>query len=223
MSQRNLNMKNKVENVNWHVEWATVSNKYGSLLSYSLPSIHSQYAECKYQPYITEMLESKKYAVFLDVGAFVGFFSQIASHNCSYVCAYEAQPFFFGILLNNMKFFKNVDCEYKYVSCEGDIPKTDNNFMGLLTIDSDDFEYNIDVISLDEEWDVPKDYLMLIKMDIEGNELKALEGSKKLIESKNIHWIIDVHPPRGVELDDVKKYFTDRKITQIGAKVLKIE
>lgn len=213
-------MDEKVEKVKWHVDWSVITNKYGSLLSYNLPVLHKTYATLQYQSYITQMLESKEYDIFIDVGAFVGLFSQIASHNCIYVCAYEAQPFFFGILQHNMQYYKNVDCEYKYVGCKGDIPLTDGNFMGLLTTDSNEREYNIEVVSLDDEFSPPKDMKMLIKMDIEGNELRALEGAKELIKNKNVHWIIDNHPNRGVEIEDVKKYFKDRKQIVKGFKVL---
>ena len=218
---------NKSEKIEWHTEWAMITNKYGELLSYNLPAYNKLYANCKYQGYIVDMLETKKYDIFLDVGAFVGLFSQVAAHNCTYVCAYEAQPFFFGILLNNMKFYSNVECEYAYVSCKGDIPMIGSNFMGLLTVDTKEKKYHIDVVSLDEEWTHNWDYhnelMMLIKLDVEGNELNVLDGSKELIQNKNVHWIIDIHPPRGVELEVVKNYFNGRKITQIGAKVLKIE
>lgn len=213
----------KSEPVKWHVEWAVIKNKYGELLSYNLPVYNKLYANCKYQGYIIDMLETKKYDIFIDVGAFTGLFSQVAAHNCKYVCAYEAQPLFFGVLLNNMKYYNNVNCKYGYVSCRDDIPMIDDNFMGLLTIDSREKEYNARLIVLDEEWKLSKEIPMLIKLDVEGNELKVLDGARELIKNPNVHWIIDVHPPRRVENKDVEKYFKNRKITQIGLKVLKIE
>jgi len=217
-------MINKIEPVNWHVAWALVTNKYGTLLSYNLPAYHRTYASCKYQGYIIEMLETKKYNVFLDVGAYTGLFSQVAAHNCDFVCSYEAHPFFYGILLHNMKFYKNVTCKYAYISNKGDIPKIDkDNFMSMVVVKDDNVSYNIPVLTLDEEWDFPHDLKMLIKLDVEGSELKVLEGSEKLLKNPNVHWIIDVHPPRGVEVEDVKEFFKGRNITLIGKKVLKIE
>jgi len=217
---------NDIEDVIWKKEigtcWALIKNKYGQLLSYNLPAYNKLYASCTYQKYIVEMLETKKYDIFLDVGAFVGLFSQVAAHNCKYVYAYEAQPIFYGILLNNMKFYNNVNCIYGYVSCKNDKPTINKNFMSLLTIDSENVPYYIDVITLDDEWD-STEIKTLIKLDVEGNELNVLDGAIGLTKNYNVHWIIDVHPPRGVELDDVKKYFIGRKITQIGKKVLKIE
>lgn len=218
MNEKDYNSKT----VEWHTEWALVNNKYGELLSYNLHNYNKLYASCTYQKYIVDMLETKKYDIFLDVGAFVGFFSQVAAHNCKYVCAYEAQPLFFGILLSNMKFYKNVDCEYGYVSCKDDIPMIDNNFMSLLTIDSKEREYKIKTIVLDEEWAHDHNLTMLIKLDVEGNELNVLAGSTNLIENTNAHWIIDVHPNRGIDLVEVRRYFSGREITQIGKKVLKI-
>ena len=174
------------------------------------------------------MLETKKYDIFLDVGAFVGLFSQVAVHNCKYVFAYEAQPFFYGILLNNMKLYKNITCRYAFVSKKNDIPMIDeNNFMRTVVVDPTNVPYNIDVITLDDEYKqfryIFPDVYILIKLDVEGNELKILEASDELKKNKNVHWIIDVHPPRGVSVEDVKNHFKNRKITQIGKKVLKIE
>lgn len=217
-------MKNKVENVNWHVNWALITNKYGKLLSYNLPAYNRTYASCKYQPYIIQMLETKKYDMFLDVGAYIGLFSQVASHNCRFVYAYEAHPFFYGVLLYNMKFYKNVICKYGYISNKGDTPKIDkDNFMQMVVIDNDTIPYSVDVLTLDEEWDIHNSTKVLVKLDVEGNELNVLKGAKKMLKNSNVHWIIDVHPPRGVEVDDVKEFFKNRQITLIGKKVLKIE
>jgi len=216
------------EPVKWHTEWALITNKYGQLLSYNLPRYHNSYSKCTYQKYIIDMLETKKYDIFLDVGAHMGLFSQVGVHNCKYVYAYEAQPFFYGVLLNNMKLYDNITCKYAYVSKKDDVPMIDkNNFMRMVVIDQTNVVYNIDVIVLDEEYKQFRDMFpnarILIKLDIEGSELKALEASPELKKNKNVHWIIDVHPPRGVSVEDVKGQFVNRKITQIGKKVLKIE
>ena len=217
-------MINKIEPVNWHVAWALVTNKYGKLLSYNLPAYHKTYASCEYQSYIIEMLETQEYDTFIDVGAYTGLFSQVAAHNCKFVLAYEAHPFFYGVLLNNMKFYNNVKCKYAFVSNKGDIPKIDkDNFMGMVVVKNDNISYNIPVLTLDDELSSLTNSKILIKLDVEGSELKVLEGSEKLLKNPNVYWIIDVHPPRGVEVEDVEEFFKGRNITLIGKKVLKIE
>ncbi len=212
-----------VEKFKWdNAEWAMITNKYGKLLSYNLPRYNDSYGSCKYQGYITEMLESKKYEVFIDVGAFIGLFSLIASHNCRRVMAYEAHPFYFGILLLNMRFLWNVKCNYKYVTndCD-DTPKIDSQIKGLVLVDSE-IPYNIKTVILDRELGIGR-RKSLIKLDVEGNELKVLEGSRRLLYIDNVHWIIDVHINRGITSEQVLKYFPNRKITMISPKVIKVE
>ena len=214
-----------VEKFEWdNAEWAMITNKYGKLLSYNLPRYNDSYGSCKYQGYITEMLESELYSTFVDVGAFIGLFSQIASHYCDNVIAYEAHPFYFGLLLLNMRYFRNVSCRYKYVCSEGDgvIPTIDEDIKGLVTIDSER-PYNIDKVSLDSEWGCGIPEMCLIKLDVEGSELSVLMGSKNILKKHYVHWIIDVHTNRGITSEQVLKYFPNRKITMISPKVIKVE
>lgn len=205
-----------------NAEWAIVENKYGKLLSYNLERYHNGYMNLSYQGYITEMLESGKYEIFIDVGAYIGLFSQIASYHCQKVVAYEAHPFYYGILLFNMRYFHNVDCRYKFVSVEGEIPKIDDDVKGLVVFD-EGISYNIEVVSLDTESGCGIHFSTLIKLDVEGSEIDVLEGSKKLLKNSNIHWIIDVHTNRGIVPQDVLEYFPNRKITMISQKVIKVD
>jgi len=216
-----------VESFKWDngiAEWAMITNRYGKLLSYNLPRYNRSYATCKYQGYITEMLESELYSIFVDVGAFIGLFSQIASHYCDKVIAYEAHPFYFGILLLNMRYFTNVSCRYKYISSEEIIPTIDDDIKGLITIDSEK-PYCVECVSLDDEYGfgIPIPERCLIKLDVEGNELNVLKGSKKTLQRSYVHWIIDVHTNRGITTEEVLKYFPNRKITMISHKVIKVE
>ena len=214
-----------VEKFEWdNAEWAMITNKYGKLLSYNLPRYNRSYANCTYQGYITKMLESELYSIFVDVGAYIGLFSQIASHYCYNIIAYEAHPFYYGILLTNMRFFRNVSCRYKYV-CSGEyeaIPTIDKDIKGLVTIDSKR-PYNIERVSLDDEWNGGMPEMCLIKLDVEGSELSVLMGSKEILKKPYVHWIIDVHTNRGITSEAVLKYFPNRKIIMISPKVIKVE
>jgi len=221
-------MKGKVEVFNWHVEWAYVENSYGKLLTYNLPRYNQSYATGTYQKSISDMIRLGKYDVFLDVGAYVGYFSLIASHYCKEVIAYEAHPFYYGVLLLNMRNLKNVQCEYKFISCLGDTPRMSDDIRGLSSVQYEK-EYKVPVSSLDNEvswlhatWKA-LDYKILIKMDIEGSEEKALSESNLFLRDPNVHWIIDVHTQHGVSLEKVMSYFKGRKTEIIGAKVLKVE
>lgn len=213
-----------VEPFEWdNAEWALVTNKYGKLLTYNLPRYNSGYATLTYQGYITEMIESDKYHTFVDVGAFVGLFSLIASHHCKNVIAYEAHPFYYGILLLNMRELINVYCKYKYVGVEGEVPNfNDDDLKGLVTCKGT-MPYNIDIISLDSQWYGAVPTSTLIKLDAEGSEIDVLEGSKEILKKPYVHWIIDVHTQHGIEPDFVLDYFPNRKITMISPKVIKVE
>lgn len=205
-----------------NAEWAIVENRYGRLLTYNLPRFNRGYANLQYQGYITEMLESGAYEVFVDVGAYIGLFSQVAAHHCKKVIAYEAHPFYFGILLTNMRDFHNVECRYKFVSVEGEVPKMSWDIKGLIVLDVG-IPYNIKVVSLDNEYGYGIPSPILIKLDVEGNEIDVLEGSEELLKKPYIHWIIDVHTQRGITSEDVLSYFPNRKITMISPKVIKVE
>ena len=211
-----------VEPFEWdNAQWAIINNKYGQLLTYNLPRYNRRYARGDYQANITEMIESRNYDTFVDVGAYIGFFSQIATHYCWNVIAYEAHPFYYGILLLNMRFYMNVSCRYRFVSMEGDVPKM-NGIKALVPYEGD-VPYNIEVVSLDSEWSYGIPESTLIKLDVEGNELKVLEGSKEILKKPFVHWIIDIHTQYGIKVEDILKYFPNRNITMISPKVMKVE
>lgn len=206
--------------------WALIKNKYGELLSYNLPRYHKSYASCGYQGYITEMIESKKYGIFIDCGAYIGLFSLIASYNCKAIYAYEAHPFYYGILLANMRFRFNVFCEYSYITKGLDYiranPTMEKDIKGLINIKGTK-AYKIHMTSLDEEHPYDLSYNRLIKVDVEGNEINVLLGSEKLLENPKTHWIIDIHTQHGIDPKEIAEFFPNRKKTWISPKVLKVE
>ncbi len=210
--------------INFVGEWAIITNIYGKMLTYNLPSYNLMYAKLTYQRYITQMLNTNKYEIFLDVGAYTGLFSQVAANHCKQVYSYEAHPIYYGILLYNMRFYKNVKCIHKHISNETIVPKIHSTDpMCMITSKLDVLEeYNIKTTTLDKEFIQFRDIKTLIKLDIEGYELNALEGSKELLKHKNIDWIMDVHLANSISLEDVKAYFKNRKIELIGFKVLKV-
>lgn len=180
------------------------TNKYGSLLviapkkSLILAKAIPMYTRMTWEPYNVKLIEEGKYDIYVDVGAAVGYFTRIAGHHCKKVIAYEANPFRFGLLLTNTRDLFNVDCRYKYVTySKKDIPKMAGAFdmIGLAGTTKCVNDYNIECVTLDEELLdlITPDDKVLIKMDVQGNDLKVLDGAKELIKNKNVHWSIDVH------------------------------
>ena len=212
------------EPIKWHTEWAMITNRYGKLLSYTLPRFNQAYASLKYQGYITKLLESKAYDVFIDLGASIGLFSQVASHYCHSVESYEAHPLFYGILLSNMAYFNNVNCNYKFVSNKEDIPLLDaENVIRPIGIKQFDTKkrYNIEVVELDDEIiGIYEDLNVLIKMDVEGSEVNVLNTSKEILKCPNIHWVIDIHDQHGIDIEEVAGFFKGRALEWVSRKVL---
>ena len=203
------------EKINWRLEWAFITNEYSTFISYNVPYMNTAYEEITYQPAITDMIKKNNYDIFVDVGAYIGYFSIIASHFCKEVIAYEAQPFFYGILLNNTKFMSNVKCKYCWISNLEDVSRLMHPLMMVNSYKGD--VYNIPVVSLDTELLHLKDEKILIKMDIEGNELNALRGSSEILKHPNIHWFIDVHiseETTKLKMEDILSFFEDREVIQ---------
>ena len=124
--------------------------------------------------------------------------------------AYEASPVRFFCLATNLAHKFNVDLHYAYVSCKGDTPRWAANFDMVKNIHTK--PYNIKLVTLDEEVAPYKDQSIFIKVDVEGNELKVLEGAKTLVDLPNIHWYIECHPQWGGSPLKARKYFKNRKI-----------
>jgi len=217
--------------VQWRFQWGFVKNKYGTLLVYEPKKFIPKYADLSYQHNIVKLLENGKYECFVDVGAAFGLFPLIASHYCKKIIAYEALPFRFGLLLQNMAHLPKVECRYAYVSQKEDTPKMGDPFQMVKRTDEE--SYNIPLVTLDEELNflipikappedcgcklkLPKPMRTLIKIDVEGNELKVLNGATELLKQPHIHWTIDVHPYQNVEIKDVKKYFIGRAMEAAG-------
>ena len=192
--------------------FAWLETKYGRLFSFEGQAHHEQYEILDYQGYIAWLLETGEYNLFIDVGSEIGLYSLVGAHYCKRVIAYEASPFYYGILLFNMRHKFNVDCRYAWVGKIGQIPKNRKEYIGTVTRKGTnvDFEYNIPIAELDDEI-LPLAILSkktLIKMDIEGNELNALEKSTELLKLSNVHWVIDFH--YDIIAEDIMNFFKNR-------------
>lgn len=206
--------------IKWKWDWGVVHTPYGDLISYHPTSFMNNRASGKHQPHITDLIRTGNYDVFIDVGAAFGVFTLVASEHCPKVISYEASPFRFGFLLENTCQKWNVECRYAYVSKKGDTGKKSEDFyMPIRKEKKQPVPYNIPVVTLDDELANLLEYddvRVLIKVDVEGNELNLLEGAQTIIPWDNFHWNIEVHRAFGVQAKDVLKHFKNRDHQKIG-------
>jgi FkbM family methyltransferase len=123
-------------------------------------------------------------SVVLDIGANIGNHSLFFSPHCMRVVAYEPNPRTFKVLSLNSELASNIDCRNKALSDatgRARLSQSPEN-MGASSLSSAvsrEGEVLVDICALDDELDLGP--VRLIKMDIEGHELKALKGAQALI------------------------------------------
>lgn len=200
-----------IEKVKWNPlqEWVYITTKYGKMLTFDTPYFYEAKESLRYQPRIRECLETGNYDVFLDVGAFHGYFSMIASILCKNVRCYEANPFHFGILAENMKHLFNVVCKYGFVGNHNSVGLSARDVSNLVGCYGE--KCNLEIYELDKEIQVT-DEKVLIKLDVEGNEISVLEGALDLIKNPNVHWCIDVHTQnQGITHEKITSFFDQNR------------
>ena len=154
----------------------------------------------EYEPEIVDCMKSvlNKDSVFVDCGAHVGYFTVLGAELCSKVYAFEAERENYKQLARNIKGneYKNVKYYHKAVGDENkwmDLYVCLDNDGGNAFWDVGDHVFNkkskdkptfqkTRMVTLDS---VIKDEVTLIKIDVEGYELKVLQGAKELL--KNYH------------------------------------
>ncbi len=182
--------------------------------------------------------EIKKGDVVLDVGAGIGYYTLIAANlvgETGRVYAFEPDPDFFGLLKKNIEIngYKNVILEQKAVSdktgknksylCKDehrihDSPDACHKFIEIESIRLDDYFKNYD------------GKINFIKMDIEGAEIKAIQGAPLLLQkNKNLKIITEFLPMGlikfGIEPKEYINLLIDHgfKLYEINAQEKKIE
>lgn len=198
-----------IEEFKWMFKWYIIDTEYGTQLIYEPEVFAKAFADNSYQHGIRELIESKKYDVFVDVGSAWGHFAMIASKLCKRVIAFEPHPLRYGILLFNCRHLFNVDCRYEFVTCKEDVPR-----MGKLQEMCEarhQKPYNVKTITLDDLKFEPNEKV-LVKLDVEGSELKVLEGCPNLIANPNVDWIIDIHEVCGIFDNMIFPYFKHKYI-----------
>ena len=192
----------------WAFKWWEINNKYGEQIVYEPDQFAKAFEDLSYQQNIKEFLENGEYDVFLDIGAAWGHFSLIASEYCKRVIAFEPHPMRYGFLLYNCRHHFNIECCYEYVSCRGDTPRLGK--LEEMVEERQTKPYKVPVITLDDIQFDP-DESILVKLDVEGNELKVLQNANYLIKNHNSDCIIYVPNLHGVSHMDIITKFSGFK------------
>lgn len=149
----------------------------------------------KYRHYFDlDIIPKSKNEVLVDVGAYVGdsALDFILSYGENYkkIYSYEITEKMIVIMKNNLKNHKNIVFLNKavkdkkglvYVDEKGDISSNQTSLAG---------EKPVDCVTLDDDI---KERIDLIKMDIEGDELKALKGAQKHIRKDSPKLLISIY------------------------------
>jgi FkbM family methyltransferase len=145
-------------------------------------------------------LENKRKHVFdliIDVGAHHGHFALNFADISEYVIAIEAYERNYEILKENIQInnLENVRCLHNFISSENKIlsfSKNDWIRFNNDTIHSQEKSFTVNSIRLDDFYDRITENT-LIKIDVEGEEVKVLEGCSKIIKDKVLNFVIELH------------------------------
>jgi FkbM family methyltransferase len=140
--------------------------------------------------------------VFVDVGAYKGYYTVRLSGKCRRVLAFEPNPRNRRILEENIKLNKlsNITV-YPYAAGEARYvgklyPRSSSSTMLEGYVNTPPIK--VEVVPLDEIVDKAD----IIKIDVEGYETRVLEGAKRLVENLKPTLLIEHHDFRGYRIND---------------------
>ncbi len=158
-----------------------------------------------YEPVETTMIKKliKPNYVVLDIGANIGYFTLMMAKQSKQLYAFEPEPRNYQTLQKNIEFnhLENVHL-YNYAIAEVSGITTlhlcDTN-RGMHRIYESQFckegTVNVETIAIDDLIE----YADFIKIDIEGAELGALKGMKRLLKKHHPILLMEFHPPSIIE------------------------
>ena len=188
-----------------------------------------------WEPYVTKIFipYAEKSQLVLDLGANLGYYTLIAAGvlgRKGKVVAFEPTNFNFNLIKKNVEanHLNNVVLEKKAVG--------DKNGKKFIYLNPENYGDNrmyvsgdvmkketIWMTTLDQYFSDLKTSIDLIKMDIQGYELRALQGAKVLLGKKKIKVIISELWPRGMKMvgDKWEDYIKYLKLS--GFKIYQVD
>jgi FkbM family methyltransferase len=141
---------------------------------------------------VSMFLKSIQGNLFVDLGANYGYYSLLLHNNFRKTYAFEPIPTIFKELETNLGRFDDVICVNKAAS------NTDGQEWGS---DYHGIKGETETVTLASFF--PNKKIDLIKMDVEGEEWKVLEGARPIINNID-SWVIELHDPKRKE--DIEKW-----------------
>lgn len=169
-----------------------------------------------YEPEETELIKKlvKPDDVCLDIGANIGYYTVLMAKQSKEVTAIEAEWTNCIILDDNIS-INNLDNVITMWSIVGDHKGYETLHLceashGMHRIFPSKHckgeQKKVPMKKLDDEMD---DDITFIKMDIEGSELGALVGMKRILTNNDIKMVMEFHPPSIIESGANPKYIYD--------------
>jgi len=171
-----------------------------------------------YEEFETSIIKKliKKGDYVVDVGANIGYYTLIFARIVGTegkVFAFEPEPTNFELLKKNIKIngYKNVECIQKSVSNRNEKTRLyiDDDNMGGHTMINDTKNKNfieIESVQLDDYFKDLERKINFIKIDVEGFEIKVIDGMRTLLQNNNeIKMMVEFNPYL------IKKFGSDNK------------
>ena len=204
------------------VEAIKVPTKYGTMLMNIRPKFLQEHMDMEFERGFLDYLENEEYDIFVDVGSAWGYFSIPASYRAKVVYAFEPSDERRLTLkrnITNLK-IKNI---HRYPSAIG-TGKLDLYFgkgMAGPRTNIRSSNFNADWVTLDEVLSEAFSGEIVIKIDVEGNELDVVKSLSDFEEwSTHITWLIERHYKEGIlgyteeELFETMKPYVGEKVGQ---------
>jgi len=171
--------------------------------------------------------DGQKRRTFLDIGAYFGLYSLLAAKTglFSEIFAFEADRYTFGQLHGNIflnKFERSVFAKCAAISdhsYEGNFWESryhpDGNRGGVgLAVGPSGETTRVQCLALDEVFDF-SDRSLVIKVDVEGHEIQALSGMKRLLSENSVPLQVEAYEASQKSLFELAEHLKLRHINTI--------
>lgn len=161
--------------------------------------------ESEFVRYFVDLIEELEGTTFYDIGANVGLFSLLhAKLSAGETVAFEPNPQIVDRLRENVELNPDLDIHIKEVALSDTVGETtlsvsktypgEASLTGSTMTDDELFQMSVRTATLDSIIDTLPDTPNLLKIDVEGAELRALSGMSEVICEWKPEILLEIHP-----------------------------